>query len=602
MLNKIKAAFDLLDRQSRRQVIIYALTRALLGALDLIGIFLMGILLAKTTSFLTSGNSETTSIGSIDISILNTLSISELAFFALGAFILKSISSTIFMKLMVNSLAKAEAKIATSLFNKSLFESKEPLTQRPKSDSVFSLTYSTGYGITDLLAVSVTIFSETILLIAISVAFAIIDIQITLIIALYFAAIGLIIQTVVGRKFQKAGSDYAEAAVESSLIIENTVDAFREIKTLGKERFFVEKFMAPRKKMADATATVQFLYALPRYIVESALIIGAIGLAAVSARSGNPTQAAQTLGIFLTGGLRIMASMLPLQNALGASKQLAARAQKLFDLAEILKFDSINDERFVVIQDADATKSTAPVGLNLDHVSFKYPGSANHALVDISLEIKPGQLVALIGPSGSGKSTLADLIIGITKSDTGEIYYELNSNKFTETSNFQCGYVPQKPGLVAGSIKENIALGITDSQIDLVSLERSIKQAHLGNLIQELKDGVETSLGAQSNSLSGGQLQRIGLARALYVQPNLLVLDEATSALDADSEAAVSDSLNELRGLCTVIVIAHRLATVQNADVVFVIEQGKITAKGKFNELVKSNELVARYVELSEIN
>jgi ATP-binding cassette subfamily C protein len=600
MLDKIRTALNLLDSHNRHAVIAYAVARALLGVLDLFGILLMGLLLAQTTSVLTSQNSESEINSPIDLPILNELTISQLALAALAAFIAKSILSTIFMKLMVNSLARAEFKIATKLFGNSLSDKNQLLLQRSKSDSVFSLTYSAGYGITDLLTVSVTIFSEAFLLLAITMAFAIVDLKITIIIAIYFLGIALLIQTVVGKQFQKAGTQYANSAVASSLLIENTVDAYREIVTLKKQNYFINKFNSPREKMAGSTATVQFLYALPRYIVESALMIGAVGLAAISVQSGEPVEAAQTLGIFLTGGLRIMASMLPLQNALGASRQLAARAEKFFDFAEALEEEILFDDSSSGMTKETELKSTS-VGVKLSGVSFTYPNSTVAALSDINLVIEPGQLVAFIGPSGAGKSTLADLIIGINECSLGNIEYFSDETLSIHESSFQFGYVPQSPGLVAGSIRENIALGVPIEDINKVALEKSITQSHLTDVIESLEFGIDTDLGSQSNSLSGGQLQRIGLARSLYVKPNLLVLDEATSSLDAESEAAVSSSLNELRGVCTIVVIAHRLTTVQNADMVFVVEQGRITAQGTFSDLVKTNDLVARYVELSEV-
>lgn len=600
MLDKIRTALNLLDSHNRHAVIAYAVARALLGVLDLFGILLMGLLLAQTTSVLTLQNSKSEINSPIDLPILNELTISQLALAALAAFIAKSILSTIFMKLMVNSLARAEFKIATKLFGNSLSGRNQLLLQRSKSDSVFSLTYSAGYGITDLLTVSVTIFSEAFLLLAITMAFAIVDLKITIIIAIYFLGIALLIQTVVGKQFQKAGTQYANSAVASSLLIENTVDAYREIVTLKKQNYFINKFNSPREKMAGSTATVQFLYALPRYIVESALMIGAVGLAAISVQSGEPIEAAQTLGIFLTGGLRIMASMLPLQNALGASRQLAARAEKFFDFAEALEEEILFDDSSSGMTKETELKSTS-VGVKLSGVSFTYPNSTVAALSDINLVIEPGQLIAFIGPSGAGKSTLADLIIGINECSLGNIEYFSDETLSIHESSFQFGYVPQSPGLVAGTIRENIALGVPIEDINKVALEKSITQSHLTDVIESLEFGIDTDLGSQSNSLSGGQLQRIGLARSLYVKPNLLVLDEATSSLDAESEAAVSSSLNELRGVCTIVVIAHRLTTVQNADMVFVVEQGRITAQGTFSDLVKTNDLVARYVELSEV-
>jgi ATP-binding cassette subfamily C protein len=159
-------------------------------------------------------------------------------------------------------------------------------------------------------------------------------------------------------------------------------------------------------------------------------------------------------------------------------------------------------------------------------------------------------------------------------------------------------YVPQRPGLVSGTIAENVALGLDLGEIDHERVRKALEQAHLWEFIQTLPEGVHTSIGKQADALSGGQIQRLGLARALYVNPGIVVLDEATSALDAGAEALVSQTLESLGSDVTVIVIAHRLSTVQHSDCVYVLESGRLMASGKFAELRKNVPMVAEYVEL----
>jgi len=238
-----------------------------------------------------------------------------------------------------------------------------------------------------------------------------------------------------------------------------------------------------------------------------------------------------------------------------------------------------------------------PVAIKFSNVSYLYPNAELNALNNISFEILAGEIVAFIGPSGSGKSTLADLIIGSVQPSSGSI-----ARPSALGSSPQFGYVPQSPGLISGTILENITLEPKNLNFDKSRLEKAISLAHLNQFIDLLPEGIFTNLGAQSNALSGGQLQRIGLARALYAEPGLLVLDEATSALDVETESTISETLIDLKGICTTIVIAHRLATVQNADRVYVVENGRIIGEGKFADLAKSNPLVSKFVELSELN
>lgn len=330
-------------------------------------------------------------------------------------------------------------------------------------------------------------------------------------------------------------------------------------------------------------------------------MLGALGLVAIASTSGNPAETAQSIGIFLAGGLKIMSSILPLQATFAAYSKLIPVVYiltKFIDDSNFVNEYSSKSERLV--QKTQQSR-IGPVGIEITDVSFKYEVGLPYALNDVDLYIDPGQFVAIVGSSGSGKSTLADLIIGILAPTVGKIKFFNTANEELDLNAISFGYVAQKPGIVSGSIKDNVALGVSLESIDLDKLSDAFENSHLTNLISDLDMGADTDLGKQSDSLSGGQLQRIGLARALYSNPNLLLLDEATSALDAESEFVVSNSIKNLKGKCTIIVIAHRLTTVQSADIVFVVDEGKIVAQGKFADLAKSNEIVSKFIELSEI-
>jgi ABC-type multidrug transport system fused ATPase/permease subunit len=242
------------------------------------------------------------------------------------------------------------------------------------------------------------------------------------------------------------------------------------------------------------------------------------------------------------------------------------------------------------------------VAVSLDRVTFKYQGSEQITLDNISIEIPAGAQAAFIGLSGAGKSTLADLVLGLLTPTSGKVALgDQDASELIRNQPGIFGYVPQKPGMVSGTIAENIALGIDSKNVNQDLLEKAISLAHLKDLVKSLPNGVETNLGKRKDELSGGQLQRIGLARALYAQPKLLIMDEATSALDAESEDEINKALDEMRGQVTVILIAHRLNTVQRSDIVFLMEEGKVTASGTFPELLKTNEKVQSLARLMAI-
>lgn len=592
MYKIIREIISLLPAKSRINYFLLFFLRSILGLLDLFGILLMGLLVAKASQSL----GISTSIAYLER--LSSISLTNLVVLVLATFLLKSLLSVYFMKVMLLSLAKSEAKISANLFGRILNSSGNKVGKHSKQSLIFGVNSAATASITNLLGVLATIVSESILLLIILITFSFVDLQMTLAILFYFALIGITLQRSMNRKNRSLGRKFVESNIKSSLVVEDSLSAFKEIFATGKQDFFVNKFFNYRREFATYSANSDYILALPRYVVEPALMIGAVILAAFSINNENGFE---SLGIFLTGGLRIMAAMLPLQFSLGKLARLRGECEKLLDLNQFFKEsgDPIGKQK---IENKSVKSISGGVGVELLNLSFQYEESGVQVLKNVSTRIEPGSNVAIIGPSGSGKSTLADLLIGILKSNQGQIRFFNLKNESLPRDTFTTGYVPQNPGIVSGSIAENIALGIDKENIDMLKINQVIANTGLSNFIETLSESVDTSVGEQQNDLSGGQLQRLSLARALYLNPNLIILDEATSALDMESEDLIGRSLQNLRGSVTVLIIAHRLSTVKMADSVLVLDSGEIVASGKFQELAKSSNLVSKYVELANLD
>jgi ATP-binding cassette subfamily C protein len=338
---------------------------------------------------------------------------------------------------------------------------------------------------------------------------------------------------------------------------------------------------------------------MPRHIIETSLIISIGVFILLQTASGDIATSAAILGVFLSGGLRLIAALLPLQSAILSIKQAVPAANRAFaflDTVEDVPSNQANPKS------NEKSANFPNIAVSLDRVSFRYQGSDKTSLDDISLEIPSGAQAAFIGLSGAGKSTLADLVLGLLTPTNGKVVLgNQDASQLIRNQPGIFGYVPQKPGMVSGTIAENIALGIDPEDVNKELLDMAISLAHLRELVESLPNGVSTNLGKRKDELSGGQLQRIGLARALYAQPKLLIMDEATSALDAESEDQINNALDAMRGQVTVILIAHRLNTVQRSDIVFLMEEGKVTASGTFPELLKTNEKVQSLARLMAI-
>lgn len=237
-----------------------------------------------------------------------------------------------------------------------------------------------------------------------------------------------------------------------------------------------------------------------------------------------------------------------------------------------------------------------PLGVELENVRFGYPGSPE-VLHGISASIEAGSTVAIIGPSGSGKTTLALLMLGLLSPTSGAVKIEGECpQRFAFQHPGMLAYLPQKTHILEATLAENIALGLEPEDIDDERLAIAIEVSQLHETVEKLPDKTREVL--NQSRLSGGQSQRVGLARALYSKPSLLMLDEPTSALDADTEFAITAALQTLSATCTVVIVAHRLATIQNADKILVLENGQISGEGTFEQLKVESKLVERQAEL----
>jgi ATP-binding cassette subfamily C protein len=346
---------------------------------------------------------------------------------------------------------------------------------------------------------------------------------------------------------------------------------------------------------------------MPRYIIEAALLVGVTLFVLAQALAGDIVKSAATIGVFLSGGFRLTAALLPLQNALLTINSVLPSARTAHEILALAKGPEApvrqkNTSKTGGTESHERFNLNSPIGILFRDVSFSYPDADHPALKNASFEVEPGTQVALMGPSGAGKSTIADLLCAVLTPTTGTI---ARSDSTNGNDSFEAlgrvSYVPQRPGLVSGTILDNVALAESNEEVNREQALEALQLANLAELISELPGGLDTPLGKLQDGLSGGQMQRLGLARALYTKPGLLIMDEATSALDAESEAEIQKALDSMRGKVTVVLIAHRLNTIQHADKVILVEDGLVKDFGTFKELVARNPSVERVVDLMRV-
>lgn len=579
--------------------------KMLSGLLDVVGILLIGTIALTVANNLDKTPQEQIQLNISRLTISGTLGevVFGLAVLVLFVFIIKSVAGITFTKLLTMHLAQIEVRnakiIASTILNLDI-DDEQTLS---KGEVHLALGGSVQSAFTHLLNSLATTLSELFLLVVVSATFFIVNTMVAIAAVIYFSVIGVALQLVVVRTLKKLAVATNEGSIATNDSINESLDAYKEIFVLRKAGFFVERIIRGREKMAFSAANYLTINMLPRYILETALLIGVFALVVQQFLSEPVTEAFLVVGVFLVGGARIMASMIPLQSVLISTKFYADQAHAAQSvltsaLAQPKNQTSVTGRDIAPIFPIEV----APISATVEKATFKYRTSSSNALSSVSINFAPGTMTAIVGPSGGGKTTTVDLLLGLLNPAKGSVLIdEKDPINFLNSFPGRIAYVPQKPGMIAGTIAENIALGVSPEQIDFERVQKVIKSAQLTSVVNNLPDGIHSSLGERVDSLSGGQIQRIGLARALYTDPGLIVLDEATSALDAKSEKAIVDVLNSLHGKVTTVVVAHRLSTIQHSDQVVAIVEGRIAGVGTFQEVVQQVPVIAEYVELMKI-
>jgi len=573
--------------------------RSTIAFLDLAGIAGIGYIATSVAMFITSGSDPNRHITLAGLSV-PAANVKSLPFFValiLLLFSFKAVSAILLTRTLARKIALIEARGARVIAKNLLGGNLNQSTLKSREEVFYAVQNGSPAAFNSVLNNLATLTSEGFLFLTLLLTFVTVNWAATVGLIIYFGIIALSMHYLIGSKSQRASEAIASKTMEANKYLGDILSAFRELAVLGKREYYFDKIYDARKATALNVGNQMYLAGMPRYIVETALLLGVLIFGLFQSQSTDLVATATTLGIFLTGGLRIVAAMLPLQNAAVSLKETIGPAKAALDSLDIEPL-LIPSRKLTTLEDVRAA-----IQVDLDEITVQYPGSDLVAVGPVTIRIESGSQVAIIGASGAGKSTVADVIVGLLPVSSGSASLENRAaNDYIFENPGSVAYVPQDPGRLSGTIAENIAIGLAPDEIDSVALRDAIISASLLELVNALPDGVDTDLGKQSDSLSGGQLQRIGLARALYSRPGLLVMDEVTSSLDAITENEISIALERLRGKTTVVLIAHRLNTVKNADEVIFLENGLVKDRGPFRDLQRRLPEVALAASLMSAN
>jgi ABC-type multidrug transport system fused ATPase/permease subunit len=389
--------------------------------------------------------------------------------------------------------------------------------------------------------------------------------------------------TVLGydRLFRKYLHNYGQLVNQFSTkmvqCIHEGIEGLKEIRILGRGAHFHQLVRDNAQKANDIGLKQQVISTAPRYLLEFLMVAFLVFVVLNTLALGHDLKdLLPTLGMFGVAALRLVPSANVISSSLLQLRFSRDGVSRLYEeLHQLEQQEHVTELFFSGTPELFRT-------LTLKNVDFTYPHSTKPALNKITLQLKAGESLGLIGPSGAGKTTLVDLLLGLLEPQAGELQYneQYTLNEVLEEWRSQIAYLPQQVFLIDNTMRRNVALGEEDSNIDEVRLHEALNQACLSELIEQLPQGVDTMLGERGVRLSGGQRQRVALARAFYHQRSILVMDEATSALDKETEDVIVSDIRRLKGQKTMIVIAHRLTTVQHCDRIYQLEQGRIVEQG----------------------
>tara|TARA_Y100001968_G_C19444330_1_gene764376 strand:+ start:381 stop:2117 length:1737 start_codon:yes stop_codon:yes gene_type:complete len=447
------------------------------------------------------------------------------------------------------------------------------------------------------------LFSQGILVIAIIITLFIVDPFLAITLSLSFSFMYMIITFTTKNLLKRIGKERIKNSQSMISYLNESLTAFKEIKLAGLENFYSKKFYNAYHKQSIYFSISETVALMPKFLLEAISIGGMLSLVllVLSRNDGSLSKMLPVLSIYAFATYRLMPALQQIYQA----KQSIRFAEPSINLI-YKEFRQLSDKgsREQLLQlnlDRDNEQALKlNHGIKFESVYYSYPGSRKNSIEDLSLYIKAKSKVGFVGSTGSGKTTSIDLILGLLRPNKGLIKIdgvnlsELNIRSWQNS----IGYVPQYKYLSNSSIAENIAFGIDKTDINMNLVERAARIANLHNyVIEDLPSGYKTIIGERGIRLSGGQTQRIIIARALYYCPDILILDEATSALDNITEREVMEAINNLGGKITIILIAHRLSTVKQCDKIFLLEKGSIQASGSFEELKATNQTFQKMTE-----
>lgn len=491
-----------------------------------------------------------------------------------AAYIIKNIFMLLLYNLQANFVTKNQFKLSKELLENFMNRPYEYYLNASTGDIIRIIQWDVG-NVFMLLNNLLSFVSELFIFVALVVLLLVVDWGMTLGIAMLLGVTMFVTKFAFKKPLVRAGEKTQKYSSIMNKWLLQSIEGIKEIKILHKEKKFIYQYELNGKKNAKVQKQNAVLSQTPRLLIETVSMCGMLGIIAIILASGRQIEnMLPQIAAFGMAAVRLMPSANRMNTYLNAISFLEPSLITVCDNIDYVPERKSTKE---ILNTGAIKKKNLSSEIALSHIQYAYPNVETNLFEDANMTIPAGKSVAVIGASGAGKTTIIDILLGLLEPQKGSVLFDGIDVK-TDYNGWlsKIGYIPQSIFMLDDTIKGNIAFGLDDKDVDEDRVWEVLEDAQLADHIRSLPDGIYTEIGEKGVRLSGGQRQRLGIARALYHNPDILVFDEATSALDNETEAAIMDSINRFQGKKTMVIIAHRLGTIKDCDYIYKVENGKI--------------------------
>lgn len=581
-----------LELRHRKRIIVVLLMQMTLSILDLLGVLLIGMVGALSVNSLQSTTPSPRVLDVLSLVGLEEFSLQSqiaiLGFVSAVALVGRSMASLVITKRILYFFSRRSADLSVTLSKKLFAQPLLMIQEKSSQETLYALTRGAEYLMIQVLGTATVLVADMSVLFLLMIGLVAFDPLTAFSTFIIFSTVAIALHKSLSSKAGELGEENARVNIQGNQAINESLTAFREAFVSHRLNYYIQQIEQSRRGLAEISGHVNFMPYISKYVIEATVILGALFIAGIQIAVWDAAHAVAALGIFLAAGTRIGPSVLRLQQGLVFIRNSLGMALPTIKLIEELKDAKSLPYSIGSLQTDHLNFSPS---IEISNLSFTYPSSDTKIIDSLDLVIQSGSYVAIVGSSGVGKSTLIDLVLGIIEPTSGKVKISgMNPKDAIECWPGAIGYVPQEVSTLDGTISENVLMGYPVETLSEETIYDLLRKVELESYVRELEKNLNTKVGERGSKLSGGQRQRLGIARALVTKPKILILDEATSALDGETEAAISDSLLNLRSSVTIIAIAHRLRTVKNADFVLYLKPGGKYEVGTYQELLLGSE------------